>query len=306
MLFREYSRSPPVCEKGLLRGTQFYQVGALVGIGFSVALAGITITLPIVLGGVLFLVLALFLVLIMPEDGFTPTPRQDRNTWQIMGKTAHDGARLVRARPILVAILMISAIFGMFSEGLDRLWTPHILENFTLPVLGQLDPIVWFGLIDAVTMFLTLGAAEALRRRVNTNSHRMVVKSLLGINGLLAVSVILFGLATNFALALVAFWMAGTLRAILDPLYMAWINQHAESKIRATIFSVNGQADAIGQIAGGPVIGVIGTLFSLRTALVMSGLMLTPALAIYTRTLRGTSDMPGPVSEVDLIESTLE
>jgi len=289
-----------------LRGTQFYQIGALAGIGLSVTLAGITITLPIILGGVLFLILALFLVLVMPEAGFTPTPPRERNTWQTMGKTARDGVRLVRVRPILVAILTISAIFGMFSEGLDRLWTPHILENFVLPALGQLDSIVWFGIIDAVTMFLTLGAAEVLRRRVNTNNPRVIVQTLLGINSLLAVSVIFFGLTTNFALALAAFWVVGTLRAILAPLYMAWINQHAESKIRATIFSVNGQADALGQIAGGPVIGVIGTLFSLRTALVMSGLMLTPALALYTRTLRGTSETPNPASEVQLMENTLE
>jgi DHA3 family tetracycline resistance protein-like MFS transporter len=269
-----------------LRGTQFYQAGALVGIGLSVTLASITITLPIIWGGVLFIVSALVLVLVMPEDGFTPAPPQDRHSWHIMGQTARAGGSLVRARPILVVILAVSAISGMFSEGFDRLWTPHILENFTLPVLGQLEPIVWFGIINAVTMFLTLGVAEVARRRVDTDSHQAIVRALLGLNGLLAASVIFFGLTTNFTLALAAFWLAGTLRAILGPLTMAWVNQHVESKVRATMFSMNSQADAIGQIAGGPVVGAIGTIFSLRAALVMAGLILTPALPLYARTLR--------------------
>jgi DHA3 family tetracycline resistance protein-like MFS transporter len=283
-----------------LRGTQFYQAGMLVGIGLSVTLASVTITLPIILGGILFIVLALFLVLVMPEDGFTPTPQRGHDSWQAMGQTARDGVRLVRVRPLLVTILVISAVFGMFSEGFDRLWTPHILENFTLPTLGQLEPIVWFGIINAVTMFLTLGVAEVVRRRVDTDSHQAIVRALLSLNGLLAASVIFFGLTTSFALALAAFWMAGTLRAILGPLYMAWINQHVESKVRATMFSVNGQVDAIGQIAGGPVVGAIGTVFSLRAALVMAGVILAPALGLYARTLRGSPEMTNPVCEANI------
>ena len=42
------------------------------------------------------------------------------------------------------------------------------------------------------------------------------------------------------------------------------------------------QADALGQVAGGPVVGFVG-LRSLRAALVFAGLILTPALGLYSR-----------------------
>jgi hypothetical protein len=42
------------------------------------------------------------------------------------------------------------------------------------------------------------------------------------------------------------------------------------------------QADALGQVAGGPVVGFVG-LRSLRAALVFAGLILTPALILYSR-----------------------
>ncbi len=61
--------------------------------------------------------------------------------------------------------------------------------------------------------------------------------------------------------------------------------------MRATILSINGQADAIGQIAGGPVVGAIGTIFSLRAALVVTDVILSPALALYAKTLRHSPKM---------------
>ena len=45
------------------------------------------------------------------------------------------------------------------------------------------------------------------------------------------------------------------------------------------------QADALGQIAGGPVVGWIGTVRSLRAALVTTGLVLSPALLLFARAL---------------------
>ncbi len=50
---------------------------------------------------------------------------------------------------------------------------------------------------------------------------------------------------------------------------MTWLNQQiADSSVRATVISIFGQADAIGQTAGGPVLGVIGNVFGIRAALV--------------------------------------
>jgi DHA3 family tetracycline resistance protein-like MFS transporter len=269
-----------------LRANQVSQLGALLGIGLSVVLASFTITLPIVLGGVLFIGLGLFLLLFMPEEGFTPTPSSERSSWQAMRQTLQEGISLVRLRPVLLTILLISAVVGVNSESFDRLWTPHLLENFTFPVLGQLEPVVWFGIISAVGMLLTIGAAEIARRRVDTDSHQAVVRAMLGITGLFIVGMSFFALTTNFALAIVTLWIIDALRATLGPLYLAWVNQHVESKVRATVLSMSSQSNAIGQMVGGPAVGAVGVVTSLRVALVVGALLLTPAMALYARTLR--------------------
>jgi len=123
-----------------------------------------------------------------------------------------------------------------------------------------------------------------------TSSRSMrttVVKALLAITVILVVGVIGFAWAPGFILALVALWSIEVTRSMISPIYTAWVNQRLDSSVRATVISMSGQVDAIGQIAGGPAIGLIGNLFSVRAAITVSGLLLTPVLGLYGRALRG-------------------
>ena len=166
------------------------------------------------------------------------------------------------------------------------MWTAHLLDNFTLPALGQLDEIVWFGIISAVGTPLSLLITELIHRRVDVSSSRNVALTLMIVYFALIVSVLMFTLSGAFALVLLGLWITGALRQIRNPLMETWINQHTESDVRATVLSIHGQADAFGQIAGGPVVGAIGLLSSVRAAISVSALMLVPILAVLRRTMR--------------------
>jgi DHA3 family tetracycline resistance protein-like MFS transporter len=136
-----------------LRATQIDQAALLIGTFASVALASIALQLPIVIGASLTIVLGVFLIFAMPEDGFHPAPRGMRTSWQTFRQTFLEGARTVRRSSILLIILGISWFFGGFSEGFDRLGQAHFLVNFTFPGLGALEPVIWFGIINAVGKF---------------------------------------------------------------------------------------------------------------------------------------------------------
>jgi len=275
-----------------LRGAQLGQVGAVFGIVASVALASIQLQIPIILAGCLQISLAGFLALAMPEAGFHRALRSERASWRALGATLGQGVRLVRLRPVLLTIFGITAFWGMASEGVDRLSPDHFLTDFSLPAIGTLDPIYWFGAMGIGGMLLSIAGNEVVRRRVDTASHRAVTRVLFVIYALLVASLLTFALARSFALALAAFWAVGLLRRVSSPLTAAWINQSVDSRVRATIHSLAGQADALGQVVGGPVIGVIGTVRSLRAALAFAGLALTPALLLYARAL-GQGDGQG-------------
>jgi DHA3 family tetracycline resistance protein-like MFS transporter len=64
----------------------------------------------------------------------------------------------------------------------------------------------------------------------------------------------------------------------------AWIVDET-GEVRATMFSVRGQVDAIGQITSGPVVGMVGNA-SIRAALVASAAILSPVLPLYWIAMR--------------------
>lgn len=272
--------------RAFLRADQVGLVGALLGIAPGTLLGNVSVALPIVLGGLLLIGLGAVLIVIMPETGFKPAPREDRNTFQSMAHTFKSGARLVRGKPTLINILVIGLVFGLYSEGLDRLWTPYLLETITLPAIGGLAAVTWFGLIRGVGMLLGIGLTEVARRRVDTSGHRVVARAVLGLTAALAAGLFVFALTDSFFVALLAFWALSAARRTLMPLYTTWVNQHVESSVRATVLSMSSQVDAFGQIVGGPIVGGIGTTLGLRAALTSSAAILSTALPLLIRVIR--------------------
>jgi DHA3 family tetracycline resistance protein-like MFS transporter len=110
--------------------------------------------------------------------------------------------------------------------------------------------------------------------------------------GLIVAALAGFGLTHRFGVALLLYGLIGTLRSIISPLYATWFNLRIDApQVRATMFSVSSQVDAIGQISGGPVVGAIGNR-SIRAALVLSALVLSPVVPLYARAIRRTKE-PG-------------
>ena len=276
-----------------LRGEQADYVCSLVGVAGSALLATVALNLPLVLGGVLTFALGAALAFVMPERNFSPVPRRDDNPLASVfrhvrqaGRTALEGARLVRGRRILLLLLAVALFSGASSEGFDRLWQAHLLQNFGLPEFFGLDPVVWFAAITAGTLFLSFFVAEVLGRRLPTDTAAAAARALVALNVLNLVGVLAFAMAGSFALALGAFWLAVLVRKVAYPLYVAWLNEGTDPKVRATVISMGSQADALGQVAGGPVVGAVGTFGGLRAALVVAGLILSPALLLYGRAVR--------------------
>ena len=275
-----------------LRSSQLGYIGGFLGTLMGVGLATIRLNLPIVLGGALMAMFGVYLVFAMKEHRFQPPTHEERRSWRTMGRTAREGASLIRGRPVLLTIMAIAVFWGGFSEGFDRLWEAHFLADFEFPALGELQPVVWFGIINIGSMVLGFTAAEVFRRRLDTTSHRAATRTLFVLEALLVASLVAFGLAGSFAFAVAAFWSATLMRSLSGPLYAAWLNQNITPRVRATVLSMNGQCDALGQITVGPGVGAIGSAFGLRAALVTAGAILTPALVLYGATIRRGADEP--------------
>jgi DHA3 family tetracycline resistance protein-like MFS transporter len=261
-------------------------VAGLAGILLSMGLVNQRINLPIQAGGGLFFLLGLLLILIMPENGFRPTPRQDRNTWQHMAYTFRQGLGMVKRRRALLTILAIGLFYGLYSEAFDRLWVKLLVDNFTLPALGQLRPEAWFAVLRAVGMVLSIAATEVARRKLDAGQVGQIATGLFAVTGALIAGLLVFATAGVLGVAVAAYWLIGVARSVIEPLYTAWVNHRLDSSVRATVLSMSSQVDAIGQIAGGPALGLVGSLVSVRAAIAAAAFVLSPVLWLFTRARR--------------------
>jgi DHA3 family tetracycline resistance protein-like MFS transporter len=87
---------------------------------------------------------------------------------------------------------------------------------------------------------------------------------------------------------LIGYWISGFLRGGLHPILFTWSNRQISgenSGVRATVLSMWSQADALGQIAGGPAVGAIGNT-SIRLAMTASGLLVGLKLPLYVKANR--------------------
>lgn len=265
-----------------LRAAQLANFAALGGIVVSVVLGTRALWLPIFTAGAVFLTLSLFLLLAMPETGFTRGAAKG-TVVSSMRQSVRGARSMVRVRPVLVTILVVSALHGASTETFDRLWELHLLRGIGLPGLGELDPIVWFGVINAVGLLLGIAAVEVVKKRVDVVRGPGIVNALAVVNVLLIATTGAFGVTGGFAAAVAAFWLVDLLRYTHLPLFQAWVNRGLESSTRATINSAASQMDGLGQIFGGPVLGAIGAVRSVAAAIVTAAALRIPAVVLLRR-----------------------
>ncbi|MGB0090090.1 MAG: MFS transporter [Planifilum fulgidum] len=265
-----------------LRGTQIGQMFSLVGMLAGVLLANVALNLPLILSGLLLIGLSPVAALAFPETGFAPSPARRHNPWRSAWDTFKTGLWTMRRSPLLKAALLISLLTGLYSEGFDRLWTLHLLENVTLPGIGNLNEVVWIVLINAGALVMNILAVEGIRRRQERTGRLEKVWVLLMLNGLLVLAIVAFALAGEWWIALAAYWAAAVLRKTNEPIYSAWLNEQIrDSRRRATILSTQGQVNSLGEIFGGPLVGAVVWKGTVSAGLIASGVILAPVVVLY-------------------------
>jgi DHA3 family tetracycline resistance protein-like MFS transporter len=268
-----------------LRGSQVAQVTSLVGIFVGVSLASIRLNLPILVGGALLVALGIYLFFAMTEAGYRAIPREARGSLAGMAAGARSSITSVRSRPLILTILAITVVLGLSSEGVDRLYQVHFLRDIGLPSFAGFSPVLWFGLISAGSSLIGIATTWVIRRRLDLDNHLHVTRFLFAFTAVRALALAGFALAANLYVAIAAIWVASVMRQAFSPVQRAWLNRSLDPANRATLFSVDGQADALGQIVGGPIIGVVASGISIRAALVGSAALLALALPLFARAL---------------------
>jgi DHA3 family tetracycline resistance protein-like MFS transporter len=270
-----------------LRAARFGQAGAIVGLLLQVFVGTLSLRAGVMLGGAFTIACGLACILVMPETGFRRRPRAERASALVeLRSTAAAGARYAWAAPVIMLLAGVELFMGASSEAFDRLKEAHFLRDIGLPAVGQLDPVVWFGLFWLVGMVLNIAAIGSLIRRVERGGRPAVARFLFGFTALEMVAMLVFALTGSTWVAIVGLLGVFFARNMAGPLYDTWLTEQiTDSSVRATVFSLTGQANAIGQAGGGPVLGAIGNVWGIRAALATGAVVIAPALGLFGRAI---------------------
>ncbi len=270
-----------------LKGARVRYVGAVLGLIGQVAVGVVSLRAGVVAGGAVTALCGVLCILFMPETGFRRRPRTQRVSASAeMRRTAAAGARYAWAAPVILLLVGVDLFMGMSSEAFDRLKEAHFLRDVGLPAVGRLDAVVWFGIFWLAGMVLGFVATTWLIRRFERGGRRVVTSSLFTLTMMEMAAMLVFALTGSTWVAIAALLGVFLARDLGAPLYTIWLNEQiSDSSVRATVLSISGQADAIGQAGGGPVLGAMGNAWGIRTALAAGAVVIAPALGLYARAI---------------------
>ncbi len=268
-----------------LRGRRLGYLGAVTGLALQVGIGTQSLRAGVIVGGAFTILCGLVCIFFMRETGFRRKPRSEQASAVGQLRTqALSGARFAWATPIVLLLVSVELFMGMSSEAFDRLKEAHFLREVGLP--SHFDPVVWFGIFWLAGMVIGFVALGRLIKRVERGGRTTVTHNLFGFTLLELVTMMVFALTGSTWVAIAALLGVFFARDLQGPLYTTWLNQQiTDSSVRATVLSLSGQANAVGQAGGGPVLGVIGNVWGIRAALATGAAVIAPALALYGRAI---------------------
>ncbi len=283
----------------IIRAGQLGRIAGVVGAVISAVLSTVALNLPLVVGGALLLTLAAVLMVGLRETGFKRAV-SDVPAWRHTWNGFRAGLTAVRAAPLLLLLCVLEVFMGASMEGVDRLGDAHLL-NFAFPVIGGLSLAYWFALLRIAGAILTVAVVEPLRPRLEKLSQTpsTAAYGLLAFDSLSLVAVVGFALAGNFWVAAGCLLLRTLAFGLGGPLFQAWQVQHTQPETRATAMSFVGQAHALGEVAGGPGVGWIGSRFGLPVALLTAAFLLVPAIPFYLLAARHAPEAEPAATEFE-------
>ncbi|MDN3020248.1 MFS transporter [Paenibacillus sp. BSR1-1] len=270
-----------------IKGANAGNLGKIIAIPLSMFAGYFMINLPIVLGGFGMMGLSVLLFFFMKEEHFKPADRSERvSTWKNIKDNMNQIIVFSKRSSLMRILFLIALFFGFYSEGFDRLWISHILEESGLEDLTEGKLVFFIGGIQFIVVIFSFAALHFISKSSIYQKLTSIYAALFAGSILIVSSLVGFALSSYLIVLLIFYIIIQVARYVMHPLEDIWLNQMIpDSSTRATFFSVKGQVDAIGQISGGPVIGLIAVNFTMKTAILACAFLLTPVLVLYRKIL---------------------
>lgn len=257
-----------------------------VGMIFSLLIGPITIAagwwwsvrgIGIVLG-LIYAAMAIWMSIVMTEEHFTPGKERGAG----FRETLSEGFSVVRSRPRLRVLVGVVVLMSMGAVAFDRLGYVHFLDNLGVGELDASGPsLLAIGIVFFIAALGGIGVSLVVQRQLERGHG--VVRVGLGlfffatIGGALAA-------ATSFVVLIgLGMLLQDSMREATWPIMEAWANRDAPSEVRATVHSMVGQTNSLGEIGGGLLFGAIAEASTVPLAMAGAAAFFATATVVAIR-----------------------
>ncbi len=257
--------SSDAAEPLILRRGRLQLLAGIVGIGFFAGLGYLTtLSTTIAAIGAVYLVWGAVLALQMPERNFVRTQGEGWAGFTAMLRNGFGQARSISPLRILVIVVFIG---GLAKEAIDRLDVQRLVD---VGLSTEANEIVVIGVLSASRMLIGLILLTLAGTRI---AGKAVVPGMAILFGVVGAGVLMLAHFDVLALAAIGLVLQGGFHVASEPLVVAWTNNFASDRARATVHSFMGQAEAFGEILGGITLGVVAQVVSVPTAMTVSAVL---------------------------------
>ena len=259
-------------ENTMITAAQYRKFFSIVGIILAAVIGMYSIRLAILISGLIFILLGFFTLVVMTETKFTKIIHEEgiiKSYFSHLSK----GFKHIKTTKILRIMFVIMLFFGLYSEGIDRTYELHILDNLEFRNFLSLPPIWIIAIINGFVAIIGFILLEVVKRYVDKGKH--LVLWTINFTMMMIVGLLLFAYFPNQYFALFGFIFFSISREGTYPLLNSILLKNTPSKIKATVLSFFGQLDAIGQLLSGVIMVSLSIVFG------FSGMYLVTALLLF-------------------------
>jgi DHA3 family tetracycline resistance protein-like MFS transporter len=252
-------------------GERFSRLGLLLGILLGGFWGHHFLDLVFLPFGVFHLACSVILLRYMPVDhggileASPPTPSR-------LKETLTGGLRSIAATRIVLLLVVLSLFIEFAGETVDQYYQIFLADLFSL------DPRYFSLMLIFSSLFVILSVGRIMSK--NPSERRLV--SLFGaIEAVRIGAILLFALAGEVLLAVLAFTLVEIIKGWERPLLLDAINRNIRSAQRATAISFFSLVSSGGEVLAGPIIGSIALGFGLKPTFATGAAVLTLGLLLF-------------------------
>lgn len=262
---------------------QVFARSAMISSGLMIAgsLAGgllgqIDLGLPFVARGIALLVLLVYALVFMKEQGFSPEKNSSIGYGMRMKRLAAEsvkfGWRNLAVRQFVIAGFFLNAFFQ---------WGFYAAQPFLLDKLGSRESIWVAGVITAAVSLASIVGSALLapaRRVIKRRTTILIASSIFG-----AFTLVALAWLQSFALALTAYLVFMVVQGMARPVRQSYLNKLIPSRQRASVLSFDSLVSSMGNMTGQTSLGAIGDRTSISLGYTVGGALVLLSLPFMVK-----------------------